>query len=126
VNAFKRLWSGSLPLPTAFWGCLIGGGLAWLLAVCVIGAVAILSFPGARGIVYVTGFVITWAYLIPACVGTWRSASAAAKGSLRVVAKLVVGLLAVSFALNFWSGSTIVSIINGTWEPGSYLRDSGK
>jgi hypothetical protein len=126
VNAFKRLWTGSLPLPTAFWGYLIGGGAAWLLGACIIGAVIILSFPGARAIVYVTGFVIVWAYLIPASVGTWRSANAAAKGSLRVAAKLVVGLLAVSFLLNFLNGSAIVSIIQGTWEPGSYLRESTK
>jgi hypothetical protein len=125
VNAFKRLWSGSLPLPTAFWGYLVGGGAAWLLAACVIGVVIILSFPGARAIVYITGFVIVWAYLIPACIGTWRSANAAAKGSLRVAAKVVVGLLAVSFLLNFLNGG-VISIIMGTWEPGSYLRDSAK
>ena len=97
LNTLQKLCSGSLPISAAFWGFLIGGGAAVLFAVGVIGGVTVIAYPAARIPVYVTGFIVLWAYLILACFVTWRSASATKTGPLRIAAKVVVILLAVWF-----------------------------
>jgi len=130
MNAFKMMLSGSQPLSTAFWKYLVGGGVVALLGISLINTVIIFSFPGARVTVYVMGFFILWAYLITACVGTWRSANVARTGPLRIAAKFVVCLLlaflALNLSLDLYKGSGVVAMMKGTWEPGSYLRDTSK
>ena len=70
--------------------------------------------------------VITWAYLAIACVGTWRSANTAKAGSLRIVAKVVVALLAVWFLFILTNKNGIVAMLRGTWQPGSYLQHNAR
>lgn len=63
MNSLQRLCSGSLALSTAFWGYLIGGGLALLVAESVIGGVSVMAYPTARVPIYVAGFFILWAFV---------------------------------------------------------------
>ena len=124
MNNLQKLYRGSLPVSTAFWGCLVGGGLAVLFAISVIGGVTIIAYPPARIPIYVTGFFVIWAYLMFACFGTWRSASAAKTGSLRIVAKIVVALLTAWFLFSLSNKNGVIAMLRGTWQPGSYLRDT--
>lgn len=126
MTSFRKLWAGSLPLSTAFWVYLIGGGLIVLAALGVLGGVAVIVHPSARVPVYVAVFIITWAYLAVACVGTWRSADTAKAGSLRIVAKVVVALLAVWFLFILTNKNGIVAMLRGTWQPGSYLQKNAR
>jgi len=126
MNSLQRLCSGSLVLSTAFWGYLIGGGLALLVAESVIGGVSVMAYPTARVPIYVAGFFILWAYLFIASFGTWRCASAAKTGSLRIVARVFVILLAVWFLFSLSNSNGVIAMLRGTWQPGSYLRGTAK
>lgn len=123
MNSLKRLCCGSLPLTTAFWKFLVVGGLVVALAISVIGAIAVIAYPAARVPVYVAGFFILWVYLAAACLGTWRSANATKAGSLRIVAKCAVVLLAVWFLFILSNKNGVTAMLRGTWQPGSYLKD---
>ncbi len=126
MNTLQKLCSGSLPISAAFWGFLIGGGAAVLFAIGVIGGVTVIAYPAARIPVYVTGFVVLWAYLILACFVTWRSASATKTGPLRIAAKVVVILLAVWFLFSLSTRNGVIAMLRGSWQPGSYLQGKTK
>lgn len=126
MNNLHRLFSGSLPLTTAFWGFLIGGGLVLLVATSVVGGLSVFAYPSARVPLYVAAFFVLWAYLLIVGFGTWRSASATETGSLRIVAKVVLILLAVWFLFSLSNHNGVIAMLRGTWQPGSYLRDTTK
>jgi hypothetical protein len=98
VSDLKKLWRGLQPLSNAFWGYYVVGGIVSFVIVCALGGLVIYGavsiVPVVRPAVYVIGCFIIWAYWITASVGVWRSANAAKAGSLRIVAKIVVGLFA--------------------------------
>jgi hypothetical protein len=123
LNSLKQLCSGSLPLAAAFWKYLIIGGLVVALAISAIGAITVIAYPPARVPVYVAGFFVLWIYLAIACLGTWRSAGATKAGSLRIVAKCAVILLAVWFVFILSNKNGVTAMLRGTWQPGSYLKD---
>jgi hypothetical protein len=126
LNTLQKLCSGSLPISTAFWGFLIGGGAAVLFAVGVIGGVTVIAYPAARIPVYVSVFIVLWAYLILACFVTWRSASATKTGPLRIAAKVVVILLAVWFLFSLSTRNGVIAMLRGSWQPGTYLQGKTK
>ena len=121
MSALKKLWRGSQPLSTAFWGYYVGGGIVLVLGVSVLGVLLILLLPVARPFAYVIGACLVWAYWITASVGAWRSADMAGAGWLPIMAKSVVGLLAAIFVVRMLSGgaSDFVAVIIGTWN-GTY------
>jgi hypothetical protein len=121
VSALKKLWWGLQPLPTAFWGYYIGGGIVVVLGVSVLGVLLVLLLPVARPFAYAIGACIVWAYWITAAIGVWRSASVAGAGWLLILAKSVVGLLAAIFVVRMLTGGAIdfVAVIVGTWN-GTY------
>jgi hypothetical protein len=117
VSDLKNLWRGLQPLSKAFWGYYIVGVVVSFAVVCAIGGLVIYGaasiVPVVRPAVYVIGCIIIWAYWITASVGVWRSANAAKAGSLRIVAKIVVGLFAAIEVIVVISGgaSDFVAII---------------
>ncbi len=124
--SFKALLAGSQLLPRALWGYLVLGSLVMVLAVSAMGLAVLTAYPPARIAVYVAGFVIVWAYVFAACVGTWRSASRTRTGPLRVVAKAIVVILMGYFLLILFEPNGVVAMLKGTWQPGSYLKEKMK
>jgi hypothetical protein len=97
-----------------------------VLAGSTIGMLVITAYPLARISTYVTGFFVIWAYVFLACVGTWRSASRTQTGSLRVIAKVIVVILAGYFLLILVQPNGVLAMLKGTWQPGSYLQEKMK
>jgi hypothetical protein len=93
------------------------------MASSVIGSIVIRAFPAARIGVYVAQFAVFWAYGFFASVGTWRSANQTDTGRLRIVAKVVVVLLAALFLLSFFKPNGVIDMVKGTWQPGPYLQE---
>ena len=123
MHSFKAFLSGSQPLSKALWGYLILGGLVVLMASSVIGFIVIRTVPAARIGVYVAVFAVFWAYLFLASIGTWRSANRTEKDVPRVLAKVVIALVAALFLINVSRPNGVIAMVKGTWQPGPYLRE---
>jgi|SRR6516162_1533770 hypothetical protein len=124
MHSFKALLSGSQPLSKALWGYLIlGGFLVVPLASGVIGIIVIRAFPAARIGVYLTLIAVNWSYLFFVSIGTWRSANQAGKGRLRILAKVVVVLVAAHLVAGLFQPNGVIDMVRGTWKPGEYLQE---
>jgi hypothetical protein len=125
MHSFKALLSGSQPLSKALWGYLIlGGFLVVPVASSVIAVIVIMAFPAARIGAYVTGFAVNWCYLFFVSIGTWRSANQARKGRLRILAKVVVVVVAASLLVSFFRPNGVIDMVRVRGSPENICRKS--
>jgi hypothetical protein len=81
------------------------------------------AFPAARIGAYLTGFAVMWSYLFFVSIGTWRSANQVGKGRLRILAKVIVVLVAALFLANLFAPNGVVGMVRGTWQPGPLMQE---
>lgn len=98
MTAFRRLWTGDVPLDAAFWNWAVVGGIAVNLVTTLVFLVLVsVDRPLAA---LAVGYGLAVPYNVVATVGVWRSAARAEGDRTRAnVYRIVtlIGMAALSF-----------------------------
>jgi hypothetical protein len=109
MSILKNLWSGVYPLPKAFWGAYVLGGL--FFAGLVRPVILLISYRFHVGTIgFIIATVLVYGYISVATVGVWRSAKASLASPIWMVRAWAIAARSLVF---LWTVGFLWWLYNG-------------